>query len=71
MFLLYDNLWKLHYVCLPLCIVMLFFSVVSPDTSVSVFTWQVNTYGQGKPSTYLGIFDINRWYHAQMPDSLR
>uniref|UniRef100_A0A8D2J3V6 AT-hook containing transcription factor 1 n=1 Tax=Varanus komodoensis TaxID=61221 RepID=A0A8D2J3V6_VARKO len=45
--------------------------VISPDTSVSVFSWQVNTYGQGKPSTYLGIFDINRWYHAQMPDSLR
>ncbi|XP_029449806.1 protein ELYS isoform X2 [Rhinatrema bivittatum] len=43
----------------------------SPDTSVSVFCWQVNTYGQGKPSTYLGVFDINRWYHAQMPDSLR
>ncbi|XP_048792519.1 protein ELYS isoform X1 [Lagopus muta] len=45
--------------------------VISPDTSVSVFSWQVNTYGQGKPSTYLGVFDINRWYHAQMPDSLR
>ncbi|KAH0622548.1 hypothetical protein JD844_024944 [Phrynosoma platyrhinos] len=45
--------------------------VISPDTSVSVFSWQVNTYGQGKPNTYLGIFDINRWYHAQMPDSLR
>ncbi|XP_077200399.1 protein ELYS isoform X2 [Paroedura picta] len=45
--------------------------VISPDTSVSVFSWQVNTYGQGKPSTYLGIFDMNRWYHAQMPDSLR
>uniref|UniRef100_A0A6J0T8E9 Protein ELYS isoform X1 n=2 Tax=Pogona vitticeps TaxID=103695 RepID=A0A6J0T8E9_9SAUR len=45
--------------------------IISPDTSVSVFSWQVNTYGQGKPNTYLGIFDINRWYHAQMPDSLR
>ncbi|NXG57111.1 ELYS protein, partial [Hemiprocne comata] len=45
--------------------------VVSPETSVSVFSWQMNTYGQGKPSTYLGVFDINRWYHAQMPDSLR
>lgn len=44
---------------------------LSPDTSVSIFTWQVNIYGQGKPSVYLGIFDINRWYHAQMPDSLR
>ncbi|KAM6279978.1 protein ELYS isoform 2-T3 [Porphyrio hochstetteri] len=45
--------------------------VISPDTSVSVFSWQVHTYGQGTPSTYLCVFDINRWYHAQMPDSLR
>ncbi|XP_076219904.1 protein ELYS-like [Aptenodytes patagonicus] len=45
--------------------------VVSPETSVSIFSWQVNTHGQGRPSTYLGVFDINRWYHAQMPDSLR
>ncbi|XP_063092842.1 protein ELYS isoform X2 [Cavia porcellus] len=44
---------------------------LSPDTSVSVFTWQVNIYGQGTPAIYLGLFDINRWYHAQMPDSLR
>ncbi|XP_078505161.1 protein ELYS isoform X2 [Lissotriton helveticus] len=44
---------------------------ISPDTSVSFFSWQVNIYGQGKPSTYLAVFDINRWYHAQMPDSLR
>ncbi|KAM9287338.1 protein ELYS-like [Morus bassanus] len=45
--------------------------VISPDTSVSIFVWQVNTHGQGKPSTYLGVFDINCWCHAQMPDSLR
>uniref|UniRef100_A0A673ZQ58 AT-hook containing transcription factor 1 n=1 Tax=Salmo trutta TaxID=8032 RepID=A0A673ZQ58_SALTR len=45
--------------------------VASPDTSVSIFSWQVKTYGQGNPSTYIGVFDINRWYHAQMPDSLR
>ncbi|XP_068586372.1 protein ELYS isoform X2 [Cebidichthys violaceus] len=45
--------------------------VASPDTSVSIFSWQVKVYGQGTPSTYIGVFDINRWYHAQMPDSLR
>lgn len=45
--------------------------VASPDTSVSVFSWQVKAYGQGSPATYIGVFDINRWYHAQMPDSLR
>uniref|UniRef100_A0A8C2YXZ5 AT hook containing transcription factor 1 n=1 Tax=Cyclopterus lumpus TaxID=8103 RepID=A0A8C2YXZ5_CYCLU len=45
--------------------------VASPDTSVSIFSWQVKAYGQGTLSTYIGVFDINRWYHAQMPDSLR
>ncbi|KAM4042760.1 LOW QUALITY PROTEIN: protein ELYS [Anomaloglossus baeobatrachus] len=45
--------------------------VTSPDTSVSIFTWQAYTYGQNKPSIYMGVFDINRWYQAQMPDSLR
>ncbi|KAM9817525.1 protein ELYS [Neosynchiropus ocellatus] len=45
--------------------------VASPDTSVSVFVWQVKVYGQGAPTIYIGLFDINRWYHAQMPDSLR
>ncbi|XP_026234156.1 protein ELYS isoform X3 [Anabas testudineus] len=45
--------------------------VASPDTSVSIFSWEVKAYGQGAPSTYIGVFDINRWYHAQMPDSLR
>lgn len=46
-------------------------AVASPDTSVLVFSWQVKSYGQGQPSTFVGVFDINRWYHAQMPDSLR
>uniref|UniRef100_A0A3B3X5Q1 AT hook containing transcription factor 1 n=1 Tax=Poecilia mexicana TaxID=48701 RepID=A0A3B3X5Q1_9TELE len=45
--------------------------VASPDTSLSIFCWQVKAYGQGSPSMYIGVFDINRWYHAQMPDSLR
>nr|XP_015206993.1 PREDICTED: protein ELYS [Lepisosteus oculatus]XP_015206998.1 PREDICTED: protein ELYS [Lepisosteus oculatus] len=45
--------------------------VASPDTSVSIFSWHVKSYGQARPCTYIGVFDINRWYHAQMPDSLR
>ncbi|XP_064329821.1 protein ELYS-like, partial [Phalacrocorax carbo] len=45
--------------------------VISPDISVSVFSWQVNTRSQGKPSTYLGVFDFDCWYEAQMPGSLR
>ncbi|XP_064329837.1 protein ELYS-like, partial [Phalacrocorax carbo] len=45
--------------------------VISPDISVSVFSWQVNTRSQGKPSTYLGVFDFDCWYEAQKPGSLR
>ncbi|XP_064329840.1 protein ELYS-like, partial [Phalacrocorax carbo] len=45
--------------------------VISPDISVSVFSWQVNTRSQGKPSTYLGVFDFDCWYQAQKPGSLR
>ncbi|XP_074017830.1 protein ELYS-like [Numenius arquata] len=45
--------------------------VISPATSVSIFSWQVKYHHEETPSTYLGVFDINRWYHAQMPDSLR
>ncbi|XP_069708674.1 protein ELYS-like [Phaenicophaeus curvirostris] len=45
--------------------------VPSPYTSISIFCWQVTTYGQEKPSTYLGVFDINCWYDAEMPDSIR
>jgi len=56
---------------LPLRTNVLSFTVISPETSVSVFSWQVNMDGQGKPPTYLGVFDINRWCHAQMPESLR
>lgn len=56
------------YHCKLFCFIT---TVASPDTSVSVFSWQVKSYGQGQPSTFIGVFDINRWYHAQMPDSLR
>ncbi|XP_069707462.1 protein ELYS-like [Phaenicophaeus curvirostris] len=45
--------------------------VPSPYTSISIFCWQVTTYGQEKPSTYLGLFDINCWCDAEMPDSIR
>lgn len=46
-------------------------SAASPDTSVSIFSWQVKAYGERRPTTCIGVFDINCWYHAQMPDSLR
>uniref|UniRef100_A0A8C5WF62 AT-hook containing transcription factor 1 n=1 Tax=Leptobrachium leishanense TaxID=445787 RepID=A0A8C5WF62_9ANUR len=45
--------------------------VTSPETSVCIFAWQMNGFEPDASSIYLGVFDINRWYQAQMPDSLR
>ncbi|XP_060555912.1 protein ELYS-like [Ruditapes philippinarum] len=43
-----------------------------PDLSLCVFVWEAT---EGNLSTkvgrHLAIFDINRWYHAQMPSSIR
>ena len=39
------------------------------DMSVSVFVWVC-----GPPSQrdyIIGLFDINQWYHAQMPNAVR
>ncbi|XP_078720621.1 protein ELYS isoform X1 [Lampetra fluviatilis] len=43
----------------------------SPDISVAVFVWEAHSFRATQPLVYLGIFDINRWYHAQMPNSIR
>lgn len=42
------------------------------DLSLCVFVWEA-TEGNlsSKVSRHLAIFDINRWYHAQMPPSIR
>ncbi|XP_069724133.1 protein ELYS-like [Phaenicophaeus curvirostris] len=45
--------------------------VISPNASVSFFSWQGYASGQKYLSTYLGVFDINGWLNAQMPASLR
>ncbi|XP_053388685.1 protein ELYS-like, partial [Mercenaria mercenaria] len=43
-----------------------------PDLSLCVFVWEA-TEGNlsSKVGRHLAIFDINRWYHAQMPSSIR
>ncbi|XP_071110083.1 protein ELYS-like [Haliotis cracherodii] len=43
-----------------------------PDLSLCVFVWEVQDNSPGDKSLYyLGMFDMNRWYHAQMPTSIR
>ncbi|WAR15663.1 ELYS-like protein [Mya arenaria] len=41
-----------------------------PDLSLCMFVWET-TDGQSHVGRYLAVFDINRWYQAQMPASVR
>ncbi|XP_052284768.1 protein ELYS-like isoform X2 [Dreissena polymorpha] len=41
-----------------------------PDLSLCMFVWEA-TEGTSKVGRHLAIFDINRWYHAQMPANVR
>ncbi|XP_041377682.1 protein ELYS-like [Gigantopelta aegis] len=43
-----------------------------PDLALCVIVWEAQDNGPGDKSNYfLALFDINRWYHAQMPSSVR
>ncbi|XP_048731593.2 protein ELYS-like [Ostrea edulis] len=44
-------------------------SLHGPDLSLSVFVWECSD--GYKQTSHMGIFDMNRWYHAQMPSTVR
>ncbi|XP_062579828.1 protein ELYS-like isoform X2 [Saccostrea cucullata] len=44
-------------------------SLHGPDLSLSVFVWECSD--GSKQTSHMAIFDMNRWYHAQMPYTLR
>jgi hypothetical protein len=41
-----------------------------PDLSRCLFVWE-STEGDSKKIHQMAVFDMNRWYHAQMPATLR
>ncbi|CAH1774002.1 unnamed protein product [Owenia fusiformis] len=46
--------------------------VSGPDMSLCVFVWEAaNEDPHSKPSYFLGMFDLNRWYQSQMPGEVR
>ncbi|KAK3603515.1 hypothetical protein CHS0354_030374 [Potamilus streckersoni] len=46
--------------------------VHGPDLSLCLFVWEAFEGGaHGKLTHHMAIFDMNRWYHAQMPSSVR
>lgn len=49
-----------------------FIGVTGADLSLCVFAWEVLPPDANSAATYhLGVFDVNRWYHAQMPGTMR
>ena len=45
---------------------------IGEDLSLCVFVWEASTDdSHSKPTYFLAVFDMNRWYQAQMPFSLR
>ena len=44
------------------------------DLGLAAFVWEARSDpadGQEASSCFLGLFDLNRWYHAQMPRAIR
>ncbi|XP_065060865.1 protein ELYS-like isoform X2 [Rhopilema esculentum] len=41
------------------------------DTTLSYIVWESPPEDKSHPSYHLGLFDINKWYHLQMPESVR
>lgn len=43
----------------------------TPDISRSAIVWEAFAGNPPEKTVYLAVFDINRWYHAQMPTCVR
>ena len=42
------------------------------DLTLAVCVWEAPAHDpHSRPTCYLGIFDVNCWYHSQMPPSIR
>ena len=48
------------------------FFLVSRDLTLVVCVWEAPPVElHSSPSCHMAVFDINRWYHSQMPASIR
>ncbi|XP_021372867.1 protein ELYS-like isoform X1 [Mizuhopecten yessoensis] len=46
-------------------------SVHGPDLSLCVMVWESSDGQSTRDTCHLAMFDMNRWYHAQMPATIR
>ena len=40
------------------------------DLTILIFVWESQSADRGK-QYHVGVFDLNRWYYAQMPRNIR
>ena len=52
-------------------IYILYLGGQAADLSLCVFVWEATSESGNQKKVYLAVFDINRWYHAQMPHAVR
>lgn len=52
--------------CMGVCV-----DQAGPDLSLLTFVWESVAEEEEELHCHLAVFDLNRWYHAQMPNSLR
>jgi hypothetical protein len=51
---------------------LIYFHLVSRDLTLVVCVWEAPPVElHSSPSSHMAVFDINRWYHSQMPASIR
>ena len=44
-------------------------SSIAADLTVMIFVWEAQS--DNEKVYHVGVFDLNRWYHAQMPRNIR
>ena len=61
-------------ICLCSCVALNFLlpGCQGPDLSLCAFVWEAqDSRPGGSTEVFLSIFDMNRWYHAQMPARIK
>ena len=70
----HNNSFVMHMTiitCVFICAShVLIVDVMPVDTNMIAVSWRVR-YSDASLTSHFAIFDINRWYHAQMPKQVR
>ena len=66
LFYAHDN-YNIVFICASHVLIV---DVMPVDTNMIAVSWRVR-YSDASLTSHFAIFDINSWYHAQMPKQVR